>query len=57
LALLLVLGGAIGSTVGMRIGRRIAERRRLLEIGFACVVMAVGAAVLIEATLATTTAR
>jgi uncharacterized membrane protein YfcA len=55
--LLLVLGGAIGSTVGMRIGRRIAERRRLLEIGFACVVMAVGAAVLIEATLATTTAR
>jgi uncharacterized membrane protein YfcA len=55
LALLLVLGGAVGSTVGMRIGRRIAERRRLLEIGFACVVMAVGAAVLIEATLARTT--
>ncbi len=46
LAALLVLGGAIGSSVGMRIGRRIAERRRLLEIGFACVVMAVGAAVL-----------
>jgi uncharacterized membrane protein YfcA len=57
LSLLLVLGGAVGSTVGMRIGRRIAERRRLLEIGFACVVMAVGAAVLIEATLASATGR
>ena len=54
LTTLLVLGGAVGSTLGMRLARRLAERRRLLEIGFACVVMTIGAAVLIEATLAAT---
>jgi uncharacterized protein len=57
LSLLLVLGGAIGSTVGMRIGRRMAQRRRLLEIGFAAVVMTVGAAVLVEAALTTIIGR
>ena len=53
LSLLLVLGGAVGSTIAMRVGRRIAERRRALEIGFACVVIGVGAFVLLEATLVT----
>ena len=57
MSMLLVLGGAVGSTIGMRLGRRIAQRRRLLEIGFACVVMTVGAFVLIEATLLNATAR
>jgi len=57
MSMLLVLGGAVGSTIGMRLGRRIAQRRRLLEIGFACVVMTVGAFVLIEATLLNPTAR
>jgi uncharacterized membrane protein YfcA len=51
LSLLLVIGGAIGSTFGVRLGSRLAERRRALEIGFACVVMAVGAFVLVEAAL------
>jgi len=49
LSALLVAGGAIGSTIGMRIGRRLAERKRTLEIGFACVVMAVGAFVVVNA--------
>lgn len=47
LSALLVFGGAIGSTIGMRVGRRLANRRRTLEIGFACVVMAVGAYVFV----------
>jgi uncharacterized membrane protein YfcA len=56
MSLLLMLGGAVGSAIGMRVGRRIAERRRVLEIAFACVVMTVGAFVLIEAALANATA-
>ena len=48
LTALLVLGGAIGSTVGMRIGRRVSGQRRTLEIGFACVVIAVGAFVFVN---------
>jgi uncharacterized membrane protein YfcA len=46
---LLVLGGAIGSTVGMRVGRRLAAQKRALEIAFACVVIGVGAFVLVHA--------
>lgn len=57
LSLLLVLGGAIGSSIGMRIGRRLAQRRRLLEIGFAGVVIAIGVAVLLEAMLPILTGR
>jgi hypothetical protein len=49
LTALLVLGGAIGSTIGMRIGRRLADRRRTFEIVFACVVIAVGVFVLVDA--------
>jgi len=49
LTALLVLGGAIGSTIGMRLGRRLADRRRTFEIAFACVVIAVGAFVLVDA--------
>jgi len=49
LTALLVLGGAIGSTVGMRIGRRLSIYRRKFEIGFACVVIAVGAFVFVNA--------
>jgi uncharacterized membrane protein YfcA len=49
LTALLVLGGAIGSTVGMRIGRRLSGHRRTFEIGFACVVIAVGAFVFVNA--------
>jgi hypothetical protein len=49
LTALLVLGGAIGSSVGMRIGRRLVSQRRTLEIGFACVVIAVGAFVFVNA--------
>jgi hypothetical protein len=51
-SLLLVLGGAVGSAVGMRIAGKVAQHRRVLEIGFACIVMAVGAFVLVEAMLA-----
>jgi uncharacterized membrane protein YfcA len=49
LTALLVFGGAIGSTIGMRIGRRLAHAKRALEIGFAAVVMVVGAFVLVRA--------
>lgn len=49
LTALLVLGGAIGSTVGMRIGRRLSSYRRKFEIGFACIVIAVGAFVFVNA--------
>jgi uncharacterized membrane protein YfcA len=49
LTAMMVLGGAIGSTIGMRLGRRLADGRRKLEIGFACVVLAVGAFVLVDA--------
>lgn len=48
LTALLVLGGAIGSTIGMRLGRRLADRRHTFEIVFACVVIAVGAFVLVD---------
>jgi uncharacterized membrane protein YfcA len=43
LTALLVAGGALGSSIGMRLAGRLAQRRRLLEIVFACVVIAVGA--------------
>ena len=49
LTALLLLGGAIGSTIGMRLSRRLADHRRKFEIGFACVVIAVGAFVLVDA--------
>lgn len=49
LTALMVLGGAIGSTIGMRLGRQLSDGRRKLEIGFACVVLAVGAFVLVDA--------
>jgi uncharacterized membrane protein YfcA len=49
LTALLVLGGAIGSTIGMRVGRRLAAQKRALEIAFACVVIGVGAFVLVHA--------
>jgi uncharacterized membrane protein YfcA len=49
LTALLVLGGAIGSAVGMRVGQRLANHRRRFEIGFACVVIAVGAFILVDA--------
>lgn len=45
---LLVLGGAIGSTIGMRIGRRLASTKRVLEVAFAGIVIAVGALVILE---------
>jgi uncharacterized membrane protein YfcA len=49
LTALLLLGGAVGSTIGMRLGLRLANHRRKLEIGFACVVISVGAFVLVDA--------
>jgi uncharacterized membrane protein YfcA len=48
LTALLVAGGALGSSIGMRLAGRLAERRRLLEIVFACVVIAVGVFVVAE---------
>ena len=49
LTALLLIGGAIGSAIGMRLARRLAHHRRTFEIVFACVVMAVGAFVLVDA--------
>jgi uncharacterized membrane protein YfcA len=49
LTAMLVLGGAIGSAIGMRAGRRLADQQRKFEIGFACVVIAVGAFVFVDA--------
>jgi uncharacterized membrane protein YfcA len=38
----LVAGGAIGSAIGLFLGKRLAGRKKLLERGFAAVVIAVG---------------
>jgi uncharacterized membrane protein YfcA len=43
LVALLVTGGVVGSLAGIALGRRLAARRRVLEVGFAAVVIAVGA--------------
>ena len=42
LVALLVAGGVAGAAVGILAGRRLAARRRVLEIGFALLVVAVG---------------
>jgi LPXTG-motif cell wall-anchored protein len=46
---LLILGGAAGSLLGTRIGRWLAGRKRVLEVGFASLVIAVGAYVAVKA--------
>jgi uncharacterized membrane protein YfcA len=38
----LVAGGVIGSAIGLMLGKRLASRKKLLERGFAAVVIAVG---------------
>lgn len=45
----LILGGAAGSLVGARIGRWLSGRKRVLEVGFAAMVVAVGAYVAVKA--------
>jgi uncharacterized protein len=42
LVTILVAGGAVGAALGIWLGRRLAERRRVMELGFALVVIAVG---------------
>ena len=45
----LLLGGAIGSAIGMRLALRLADHRRVFEIGFACVVIALGVFLIFDA--------
>ena len=49
LAALLVAGGAAGSWLGIRAGKALAPRKRLLEQGFATVVVLVGIYVMVRA--------
>jgi LPXTG-motif cell wall-anchored protein len=49
LAALLVTGGAAGSWLGIRAGKALAPRKRLLEQGFAAVVVLVGIYVVVRA--------
>jgi uncharacterized membrane protein YfcA len=42
LVALLVVGGAAGSVAGIALGRRLVARRRVMEIGFAALVIAMG---------------
>lgn len=46
LAALLVAGGIIGAAIGIQAGRKLAGRKRLMERGFALVVIAAGAYIL-----------
>jgi len=43
LVAILVAGGAVGAALGIALGRRLAGHRRAMEVGFAAVVIAVGA--------------
>jgi uncharacterized membrane protein YfcA len=42
LVALLVAGGVLGSIGGIALGKRLADRRRLMEVGFAALVIVVG---------------
>lgn len=46
---LLLLGGALGSVLGARTGKWLSGRKRVMEVGFAVLVMAVGAYVAAKA--------
>lgn len=48
LAALLVAGGVVGGFLGIRLGKTLARRKRLLDISFAGVVMAVGAYIVLQ---------
>lgn len=46
---LLLAGGALGAIIGGRVGKWLKERKRLLEVGFALLVILVGAYVSVQA--------
>lgn len=48
LVAVLVAGGVAGSLAGIALGKRLAARRRVLEVGFAVVVIAVGVYVVVR---------
>ncbi len=45
---LMVFGGAIGAVVGIPLGKRFAARKRTMELGFAALVIAIGAYVILR---------
>ncbi len=52
LAAVLVAGGVVGGLAGIRLGKRLSAKKRVFEIGFAGVVIAVGLYVVLKAALA-----
>jgi uncharacterized membrane protein YfcA len=42
LVAVLLVGGGVGSLAGIALGKRLSGKRRLMEVGFAAVVIAVG---------------
>lgn len=49
LTALLVAGGGVGTVAGIALGKALATRKRLLERGFAAVVIAIGAYIVVPA--------
>jgi len=45
---LMVVGGVIGTTIGIPLGKSLANRKRLMELGFAVLVMGIGGYVILR---------